>query len=195
MPAKKPARRGTAAKKPAEKGPAPKIRVTLAAANSTVGLHGRRTVPHQVLPDESPRSAQLRDRLTQIELYIKTARRELAASKAIEARRLPGTPHWEEKTARLLEQFETGRAPLEGRESVRRILEALDLDGSRLLDHGRLEGELLAKRTILELQLKQRFGALPARIRKRTNSAVRSDLNVWLTRVVAAKSRADVFRE
>ncbi|HCF57876.1 MAG TPA: hypothetical protein DFS52_07760 [Myxococcales bacterium] len=95
----------------------------------------------------------------------------------------------------MLERFETRLAPLESRDSIRPILKRLNLDGTRLLDHGRLEGELLAKRTILELQLEQRFGALPTRTRKRINSAVRSDLDVWITRVVAAKSRADIFRE
>lgn len=153
-----------------------------------------RSVPHQILPDESPSAAALRDRLTQIALYIKINRPKVAASKALEATRLPGTPYWEEETAALLERLEA-RVPLKNRDGLRPFFEMLKADCMTLLDRGRLEGELLAKRAILELQLEQRFGALPARTRKRVNSAVSSDLDVWITRVVAAKSRADVFRE
>lgn len=58
---------------------------------------------------------------------------------------------------------------------------------------GRREGELLAKREMLLLQLRQRFGRLPALALERIDEADVAELNVWFGRVLSASSLDEVL--
>ena len=60
-------------------------------------------------------------------------------------------------------------------------------------DEGRQEGEVLGKRAALLLQLRQRFGRLPAVAVARVEKAAATELDVWFGRVLAATSLDDVL--
>jgi hypothetical protein len=58
---------------------------------------------------------------------------------------------------------------------------------------GKAEGEVKAERSILVMQLEQRFGPLPAHTRELIDRAGAGPLSVWLGRVLSASSLEDVF--
>ena len=60
-------------------------------------------------------------------------------------------------------------------------------------DQGRREGEVLGKRGTLLLQLRQRFGRVPAAAAALIDKAGAAELDVWSGRVLTASSLDDVL--
>lgn len=76
-----------------------------------------------------------------------------------------------------------------GREEAEKMLTTAE----RLRVEGRQEGEILGKRGALLLQLRQRFGRLPAAAVARIDKASAAELDGWFGRVLTASSLDDVL--
>ena len=64
----------------------------------------------------------------------------------------------------------------------------------RLRREGHAAGEVAGKRSTLLLQLRQRFGPLPAATTARVDKATVTELDLWLSRVLTASSLDEVLR-
>jgi hypothetical protein len=114
-----------------------------------------------------------RDVLASVLRYIlETSRAEPATLRALLARQIG-----REEAEKMLTTAEMLRR--EGRDEGRR--------------EGRQEGEVLGKREALLLQLRQRFGRLPAAAVARIEKASAAELDAWLGSVLAASSLDDVL--
>jgi hypothetical protein len=76
-----------------------------------------------------------------------------------------------------------------GRKEAERMLTAAD----RLRREGAAEGEVKGKREVLLLQLRLKFGRLPAAVSARVGTAGGAELNRWLGKVVTASSLDEVL--
>ena len=80
-----------------------------------------------------------------------------------------------------------------GREAAEEIMTTAEMLRREGRDQGRQEGEVLGKRAALLLQLRQRFGRLPAAAVVRVEKAAGEELDVWFGRVLIATSLDDVL--
>ncbi len=80
-----------------------------------------------------------------------------------------------------------------GREAAEEIMTTAEMLRREGRDQGRQEGEVLGKRGALLLQLRQRFGRLPAATVARVDRAVSAELDAWFGRVLTASSLDEVL--
>jgi hypothetical protein len=80
-----------------------------------------------------------------------------------------------------------------GREAAEEIMTTAEMLRREGRDEGRREGEVLGKRAALLLQLRQRFGRLPATAAARIDKAGSAELDVWFSRVLTAASLAEAL--
>jgi hypothetical protein len=80
-----------------------------------------------------------------------------------------------------------------GRKATEEIMTGAEKLRREGRDQGRQEGEVLGKRGALLLQLRQRFGRLPAAAVARINEAEAAELDVWFGRVLTAETLDDVI--
>ena len=59
---------------------------------------------------------------------------------------------------------------------------------------GRLEGRLEGETLVLQRQLTRRFGPLPTEVIARISGAAVEEVDIWLDRVLDARSLDEVFR-
>ena len=76
-----------------------------------------------------------------------------------------------------------------GREAAEEIMTTAEM----LRREGKAQGEVTGKRSALLLQLRQRFGRLPAAATACVDSAGTADLDVWFSRVLTASSLDEVL--
>ena len=101
------------------------------------------------------------------------------------------TSRAEPATLRVLLAREVGREAAEEIMTTAEMLRREGRDQGR--QEGRREGEVLGKRGALLLQLRQRFGRIPAAAAARIEKAGPAELDLWFGRVLAASSLDDVL--